>query len=100
MQLAAEQQAPIAQAEGPVQSVVQVFPAANLPLTGTVAAAGDRVRGAVGGGSIAHDCGPEQLTAHDTPEQAIGPAHELPPEQVIMFMLPAPVTPPLHDAVP
>ena len=34
------------------------------------------------------------------PEQLILPWHEPVPEQTIVFMVPAPVTPPLHEPLP
>jgi hypothetical protein len=63
VQLAAEQQAPIAHTAGPVQSVVQVLPLqrtrpahAPLPRHETLLLAASAAT------PIAHDCGPVQFT--------------------------------------
>jgi hypothetical protein len=99
--VAALQQAPMAHAATPVQSVEQLFPLQRtvplhepLPRQVIVFVAPSACT------PIAHDCGPEQVAWHDVPEQPTWPWHEPVPEQTIVFIVPAPVTPPLHEPVP
>jgi|KBSMisStaDraftv2_1062788.scaffolds.fasta_scaffold3123194_1 hypothetical protein len=74
MQLAAEQQAPIAHAPGPEQFVVQVLPLQRtrpphelMPLQVMVFTAPSAPT------PIAHDCAPEQVAWQDMPEQPTPP---------------------------
>ena len=73
-QVAAEQQAPIAHAWMPVQSVEQLLPLQRtLPLHDPVAR---QVMVFIAPSACtppAHDCGPEQVAWHVVPEQATTP---------------------------
>jgi hypothetical protein len=74
MQLAAVQQAPIAHAWKPVQSVEQLLPLQRtLPLHDP---APRQVMVFIAPSActpVAHDCGPEQVAWHDVPEQPTTP---------------------------
>ena len=100
-QVAAEQQAPEAQALGPVQSVMQLLPLqGSLPAQEPFPRQEIRFEPALLEMPAAHEVDPEQMVVHMFPEQLTIPWQEPMPEQVMLFMEPTAVTPLRQAFVP